>query len=208
MLYPTFFEDAPRLRMRDPLSAFLGATRDGIIEYGYLDAVKLTGHSCPTVAGAYRATVDALAALYGDNVPVRGDVAVRLDQPSGEGVAGVVAAVCGLLTGAAGDGGFPGIGGRFDRRDLLRFGDGATGRIVFRRRDTGAAVVAEADLAAVPPHPALRHLMQKVLAGTAVGEEQEAFRRHWQDRVARILLGGPAEGAVKVLAWEEAAPEI
>lgn len=33
--------------MYDPLAEFLGAAEGGLIEYGYADAVKLAGHSCP-----------------------------------------------------------------------------------------------------------------------------------------------------------------
>lgn len=50
MNYPPFFADIPKIVMRDPLAALLGAAQDGVIEYAYLDAVKLAGHSCPTVA--------------------------------------------------------------------------------------------------------------------------------------------------------------
>ena len=53
MQYPTFFDQAPVITMRDPLAALLGAADDGLIDYRYIDAVRLAGHSCPTVAGAY-----------------------------------------------------------------------------------------------------------------------------------------------------------
>ena len=49
--FPEFFDRAPQLLMRDPLAQFLGATPDGVMAYRYQDAVKLAGHSCPTVAG-------------------------------------------------------------------------------------------------------------------------------------------------------------
>ena len=49
--------------MRDPLAEFLGAADGGRLEYTYADAVKLTGHSCPTVAGAWLATRRALATM-------------------------------------------------------------------------------------------------------------------------------------------------
>lgn len=43
MSYPDFFDAVPRLRLCDPLAVFLGASDDGVIEYGYIDAVKLAG---------------------------------------------------------------------------------------------------------------------------------------------------------------------
>ncbi|NMW25772.1 hypothetical protein HFP05_15800, partial [Rhodanobacter denitrificans] len=46
MNYPAFYEQAPRILMRDPLAAFLGAAEDGLLEYRYPDAVRLAGHSC------------------------------------------------------------------------------------------------------------------------------------------------------------------
>lgn len=98
---PEFFDAVPRLRMHDPLAQFLGAADDdGVIEYGYGDAVKLTGHSCPTAAGAYGLTRQALRALYGADLPQRGAIRVEFRT------SGVIANVVSLLTSAAGDTGF------------------------------------------------------------------------------------------------------
>ena len=49
--------------MHDRLAEFLGAADGGVIEYRYVDAVKLAGHSCPTVAGAYLLTSKVLSGL-------------------------------------------------------------------------------------------------------------------------------------------------
>ena len=107
--------------MHDRLAAFLGASDGGVIEYRYADAVKLAGHSCPTVAGAYLLTSRTLAALYPDQLPERGEIQVDFRDAQEEGVTGVIAAVIGLITGAAGIGGFKGIAGHFTRRNLLDF---------------------------------------------------------------------------------------
>ena len=115
--------NAGTIVMRDPLAEFLGAAKGGHLGYTYADAVKLTGHSCPTVAGAYAATRDALASLYPGEVPERGAIRVELRERLEDGVAGVVASVAGLITGAAGEGGFKGLAGRFARRGLLQFGE-------------------------------------------------------------------------------------
>ena len=53
MDFPEFFDKAPVVSLRDPLAVFLGASGSGKFTYSYADAVKLAGHSCPTVAGAY-----------------------------------------------------------------------------------------------------------------------------------------------------------
>lgn len=55
MQYPAFFDEVEPIVLYDPLAEFLGAATAGRVEYTYLDAVKLAGHSCPTVAGAGRA---------------------------------------------------------------------------------------------------------------------------------------------------------
>lgn len=44
----------------------------------FFDAVKFAGHSCPTVAGAYMMTTEALKVLYPDSIPVRGNIEVHM----------------------------------------------------------------------------------------------------------------------------------
>lgn len=72
MSFPAFFDAVPRFKMRDPLAEFLGAAEGGVLEYAYVDVVKLAGHSCPTVAAAYVLGCRALVALYPDSIPERG----------------------------------------------------------------------------------------------------------------------------------------
>lgn len=196
MAFPEFFAAAPALRVRDPLAAFLGASEGGVIEYAYADAVKLAGHSCPTVAGAYCLTRAALRALYGDALPERGGVALAFRDPADAGVTGVIANVASMLTGAAAEGGFKGLAGRYRRKDLLSFGAGVPLDIRFTRLDTGAAVDAVAELGRVPSHPELPEAMQRALAPDATGEEVARFGRLWQDRVRRILLEHADDAAV------------
>lgn len=188
MDYPAFFDQVPRIVLRDPLSAFLGAFAGGVVEYGYLDAVKLAGHSCPTVAGAYLLTAKALGALHRDGIPERGAVRVEFRDDAEAGVTGVIANVVSQITGATQRTGFKGIGGRFDRRDLLSFNAGIAGEIRFTRLDTGAAVEVAYDASSVPPDAGMRALLQRSLAGDATDAEHAEFARLWQDRVRRILL--------------------
>ncbi|MBT2143805.1 MULTISPECIES: FmdE family protein [unclassified Rhodanobacter] len=189
MNYPAFYEQAPRIRMRDPLAAFLGAAEDGLLEYAYTDAVRLAGHSCPTVAGAWLMARTALRALYPDEPAERGGIAVRMPAAEDEGVTGVIAQVLTLITGAAAGNGFHGIGGRFVRQSLLGFSatSGATA-VQFSRRDNGAAVAVELDLATVPSAPNLRELMVAALQPGATAEQRAAFAQAWQGRVQRLLL--------------------
>ena len=82
---PTFFEQAPTICLRDPLAAFLGAAEGGLMTYSYQDAVKLAGHSCPTVAGSFIAVIRGLKALYGNDIPERGNIEVLMTKGREEG---------------------------------------------------------------------------------------------------------------------------
>jgi len=188
MQFPEFFDAAPRIVMRDPLARFLGAAADGVIEYQYADVVKLAGHSCPTVASAYLITRAALKALYPDTLPVRGEVRVELRDERTAGATGVIANVASFLTGATADTGFKGIGGHFDRRNLLFFGTGTSGQLRFSRVDSDAAVNVSAKLDRVPPDPRAALLLPKCLSGVASTEETAVFQWLWQGRVRTLLL--------------------
>jgi hypothetical protein len=197
--FPSFFDEAPAIRLRDPLAEFLGAVRGGLLEYRYADAVQFAGHSCPTVASAFLMTRAALRALYPDSLPQRGELRVELREPAAEGVTGVIGGVAGFITGAAGEGGFHGIGGRFNRQGLLAFAAPIATQLRFTRVDTGEGVGVSADLRRVPGDPRTMDLMPLCLRGLASPEEQEAFRAAWQDRVRRLLLQHADDPEVIVL---------
>lgn len=191
MAFPEFFKDAPVISLRDPLADLLGASVDGVIEYQYLDVVKLAGHSCPTVAGAYLSARTALNALYPDALPERGGIAVHMPSPETEGTIGVIAQVLTLLTGATAQGGFKGIGGRFARNGLLTFATNSgenNGAIRFERLDTGATVAVKFDESRVPADSSQRERMQAVIQNRETPEQQVEFARLWQARVRKILL--------------------
>lgn len=133
-------------------------------------------------------TLKALAKLYPDGLPERGGIRVELNAAQADGTAGVTAAVAGLLTGAAGEGGFMGLGGRFSRRNLLRFAAGIEGELRFTRTDMGARVTVTYHPEVVPAPPELQELTPKLLAGGASAADQTEFARLWQMRVKRILV--------------------
>ncbi|MGD9804696.1 MAG: hypothetical protein AB7E81_05885 [Hyphomicrobiaceae bacterium] len=190
MDFPAFFDKAPAISLREPLAVFLGASKDGTITYNYADAVKLAGHSCPTVAGAFLMVRNGLARLYGDECPERGGVEVHLRDARDHGTTGVIAAVATLVTGAASETGFGGIGAkrRFSRRGLLQFDAPIDGLMALRRLDTGKGVILDLEASAVPPAPEMGALFPKAAAGTADENEQARFAALWQDRVAQMLL--------------------
>jgi hypothetical protein len=197
--YPDFFDAVPRLRLRDPLAELLGASEGGLMEYAYADAVRLAGHSCPTVASAYWMSFLALERLYGEDMPERGAIRVAFRQNPADGVTGVIANVVSLLTGAAQEGGFKGLGGRFDRRNLLTFGAELPLELRFTRLDTGASVDIAARPQAVPAEAEMMPLMRACLEGSASPAEGRRFGTLWQDRVRRLLLEHGRDPEVFVL---------
>ncbi len=190
MDFPDFFDRVPAITVREPLAALLGASASGTITYCYADAVKLAGHSCPTVADAYLMIRKGLARLYGDDLPERGNIEVHMRDARDEGTTGVVAAIATLLTGAAPETGFGGIGmnHRFARRDLLCFDAPIDGRMALRRRDTGSGVVLDLDTARVPPAARMQTLLPKIVAGSADEDDEALFAALWQERVERMLV--------------------
>lgn len=187
--FPEFFDQAPVIVVRDPLAEFLGAAADGVLEYRYADAVQLAGHSCPTVASAFLMTRAALAALYGDALPVRGEIRVDLTEAQDAGVAGVIASIATLITGATTDTGFRGLAGQFNRRNKLFFSQQlGRGDLRLTRLDSGAVVEVAADMSRVPGVPHMAELLRLCLAGAAAAAQHKEFRRLWQDRVRCLLL--------------------
>lgn len=188
MNYPAFFDEAPVITVHDGLAELLGACDGGVITYRYIDAVRLAGHSCPTVALAYLMARRALSTLFPDRIAQRGALRVGFSAALDEGVTGVVASVIGLVTGAAGAGGFKGIGGNFRRHDLLRFGAGHAGEARFEHTGSGASVLLAARPRRVPADPRTGPLLQRILAGVAAPDEAGTFARLWQARVKSILI--------------------
>ncbi|MGB3290563.1 MAG: hypothetical protein WBA83_14930 [Burkholderiaceae bacterium] len=187
MNHPDFFDTVPTITLQDPLSELLGAASAGIIDYSYTDVVKLAGHSCPTVAGAYLMTRRALKQLYGDELPQRGGIKVQFRDDQANGVTGVIANVASYITGATVDSGFKGLGGRYDRRHLLSFNVPIDGEIRFERVDTGRGVTVSFHAQMVPGSPDTMPALRNILAGQADDEQRRTFALNWQDRVRRIL---------------------
>lgn len=184
---PAFFDALPAIVVADPLAETLGAAEGGLIEYRYVDAVKLAGHSCPTVAGAWLMTRAALARLYGGETPRRGEIRVELREALDEGVAGVIAGVVGLVTGAANEGGFKGLAGRYARNGLVCFGMPMRGEIRFTRLDNGRSIELSHRAQAVPRPASMSALLRDALAPQASTAVRREFADAWQGWV-RVLL--------------------
>lgn len=186
---PDFYAQAPVVRTHDALAELLGASANGNLDYSYADAVRLAGHSCPTVAGAFLMGRAALAALFPDGRAERGGIRVRMPAPADHGTTGVIGQVLTLLTGAAAENGFHGIGGRHVRAGLLQFSAQPTDAAIrFERTDTGAAVAVDLDLSGVPGDPRQREWLGAILDDRADEATRAAFAQAWQQRVQRLLL--------------------
>jgi len=188
MQYPIFFDQVPTIRLQDPLSDFLGAFEEGEIEITYLDCVKLAGHSCPTVAGAYLMALKGLEKLYPDTLPQRGMIEISMRDKESEGVTGVICNVISFVAGASGVNGFKGIQGHFSRDNLIRYEVSMHREIRLTRLDTEESIELSYDPSLIPGAPAMKPLMGKALQGLASEEEKKEFRALWQKRVEAILL--------------------
>jgi formylmethanofuran dehydrogenase subunit E len=186
MIYPKFFDEIEKIKMQDDLAYFLGATKDGVVEFSYIDLVKCAGHSCPTVLGAYLMTLEGLKFLYKNEIPKRGDMKVSFSETAGEGVSGVIANVITNITGATTNTGFKGINGNFNRNNLMFFEEDIDSSVRFTRLDTNETVDVFYNTNKIPANPKMKELMQKNLMNEASKEEQEEFRNLWQERVEHI----------------------
>ena len=183
------FPDHPSIVLFDPLAQLLGAG-DGTFRYTFDDAVKLAGHACPTVAGAYVMTLRALSTLYGMESPVRGEIRIRVAGEVDQGVTGPIGQIFTLITGAAADNGFQGLAGRHARKGLLGFGGDPAKGHRFQRGDTGPALFVRYDPSPIPPHDDLQPLMQRVLSGQPAKADRRRFAALWRERVVAIVEDG------------------
>jgi len=189
MEYPNFFDNVEPFVLKDDLAEFLGATKDGIIEINYIDCVKLAGHSCPTVAGSYIVAKVASQRLFGSEMPKRSRVKIEFKAPKEEQVTGVIGSVLSFIFGSNDSGGFSGIGGKFNRRNLLYYGiSDIEGMVRLSNIDSGESVTLTLDTSVVPGNPNMQPLMQKSLMGQATKAEQDEFGKLWQARVEYMLL--------------------
>jgi hypothetical protein len=188
MNYPSFFDKVEPILLYDPLADFLGALESGEVEINYIDIVKLAGHSCPTVAGAYLMAKLGLKKLFIDALPIRGEIKVLIKGSKEEGVNGVIGNVIGYICGVSDEGGFKGIGGKFSRAYKIEYGASISKEVRLERVDTKEGVDISYNPNVVPPNPKMKELMQKLLTKTATIEDKKEFQKLWQERVEKILL--------------------
>jgi hypothetical protein len=196
-LFKPIISSVPSLRLREPLAQTLGAFQqeDAIVEYTFAETVKMAGHACPTVSGAWIVCVKALEALYPGEIPVRGEIEVTVFGEPDEGVYGVMAQVISFITGAAPVSGFKGLGHKFRRKDLLRYSKSKPDHealcFQFRRVDHNRSVFIKYFPRRVPfsQEKAVRlgELMEKVIWEATLPGELAEFQDLWMEKVNIIV---------------------
>ena len=188
MNYPEFFDKIETIKLQDNLADFLGAFKDGVVEFSYIDIVKSAGHSCPTVAGAYLMCLEGLKALYKNDLAKRGEILVSFKENASEGVAGVIGNVVTQITGATETSGFKGIAGSFARHSLMKFNDHITSSIKLQRIDNGNSVEIIYNPNSIQPEPLMIVLFGKFKNGQELTtDEKGTFGKLWQKRVEKIF---------------------
>ncbi len=186
-----FYSDVEPIVLKDPLAELLGAVKEsGSFVYNYTDAVLMAGHSCPAVSGAYKLTMLALKALYGSETPERGNIRIMLKGKPDELAYGPQSQVIMLITGASGNTGFKGLGGKYSRKNLLHFDhtDFQFNTYIFRREDTEKTVQIVYNPQVIPEDPRLSELTPKAISGEATESEAVEFRKLWQEKIKKILI--------------------
>lgn len=187
MKYPNFFDTIEPIRLYDPLSEFLGAIDDGIVEFSYLDVVKNAGHSCPTVAGAYLMLQIGLKALYEDQIPERGNIHVSFSDDELSGTTGVIANIFAQVLGATKENGFKGMNGKFSRVHLMDFSKEMESTVRLQRLDSSCNVALSYDPSLVDADPKQKKLLVKIMSNNAILNERDEFKTLWQKRVEDIF---------------------
>lgn len=193
-----FLKQVEPIRLKDPLAETLGAFREKgvILEYSFIETIKMAGHACPTVSAAFLACKKALESLYPGEVPVRGDIAITVYGDADETVYGVMAQVFSLITGACPSTGFKGLGRKFRRKDLLKFNSKKVAAdamcFEFRRLDNNISVMVKICPHKMPSLGEKEHrigeLLEKILWEAAKEHEIAEFQNLWMEKVKRLAL--------------------
>ena len=190
MEYPGFFDDIEVIALKDELIKFLGVNKDGMIEITYLDIVKMAGHSCPTVGGAYLMVLKGLQALYPGEIPQRGEIKVELRKSPTEDNAGVEGSVFSNVTGATTDNGFGGlVAGKFSRRNLLFYNAPIDTDVRFTRLDTNKQIgINYYPGKVVDPGK----ILMSAIGPNATAEDKKTFPKRFQEMVKTLFENGDA----------------
>ena len=195
-----YITEVPPIMMMDPYFEIFGQSQVPV-PYYYEEAVKLAGHSCGAITGAWTITRKALEVLYPDGeIPVRGQIAVEAPGAEDEWFVGVFGDVITFITGASPHTGF--IGAEFGqtdnvfvRQNKMVYSEEPTKQLppmrewIFTRLDTGAKVGVKFNLVIILPIPTPGRVAmgKKMAAGEATPEEAADYQEYWNDRAVFVL---------------------
>lgn len=182
------FPDNPSITVHDSLAELLGVG-DGLFTYTFEDVIKLSGHACPTVAGAFLMSIGALKALYNNDIPERGDIEITIYDEQGKGVIGPISQVFTLITGAASNNGFHGLAGRYVRSNLMKFVVGSHNPypFVFKSLSKGESVAVSYDSSKIAAVPEMMQNLQSMLREDDNSATREKFLPQWRGYIKAIL---------------------
>jgi formylmethanofuran dehydrogenase subunit E len=193
-----FLNEVEPIRFREPFAETLGGfnQENVILEYSFIDVLKMAGHACPTTAAAYLCCQHALQKLYTDEMPVRGDISITIYGEPDEGVYGVISQVFSLLTGAAPATGFRGLGHKFKRKDLLKFSQKKIEPealcFKFQRLENKKTVTVRFYPDKIPfPEGKIKRLgelLEKVVWEAAKKNEIREFQDLWMEKVRDMII--------------------
>ena len=210
-----YIAEVPPIMMIDPYFQIFGQSQDAI-PYYYDEAVKLAGHSCGAVTGAWTIARKALEVLYpNEEIPVRGQIAVEAPGAEDEWFVGVFGDVITFVTGASPHTGF--IGAEFGkandvfiRQNKMVYSLEPTNQLppmrewIFTRLDTGKKVGIKFNLVIITPLPTPGRISmgKKMAAGEATAEEAADYIKYWNDRAIFVLDNADMDGFFSVKIYE------
>lgn len=188
MKFPDFYAEVPTIHLIDPLAEFLGSIDQGKIEFTFSDFVRMAGHGCPTVAGAYLLAFHGLQALYADEIPIRGNIEVWLKKDESQGTNGVIGNLLAYVTGASGVGGFKGLLGQFSRNNSLFYSSDITHDYILKLKGQNIGVGLSYHPEIVSSDPMVRTLLDELHEDFFNIDARKQFKLIWNQRMKKILI--------------------
>ena len=183
----TAFVTCPTITLFEPLIDFFGTPINKNVEFKLEDVFKVAGHACPTVLGAYLMTYYSLKALYGENLPVRGEIEISFQTSEDNSTTGVVGSVMGMITGAAGIGGFKGLAGNFSRNKKLVYQTAQDHKIIFKRLDNGYSLAVDYSPAEIEFSKDISTLLDLCIKNEATVNQKAEMNFLWNERLQNII---------------------
>ncbi len=186
------------IKVKDPLATHIGYLADSadVFFISLIDVGKFHGKVCPGIATGFKMIKDVLDSLYGDKIPVRGNIKVACSRGSD------LLDVAGYITGARNN-----IGrGEINRGDLvidttLNPHISKAFAMVFSRKDNGKMykVIFHKDRLLTPEDREFIFSVDKeVFANHADSATQAKFKEIVQKEVKRTLTEGPCKGVYEI----------